>query len=146
MSKGGKQVLMKVNWSTLNGFIYDQRPASGDKTFGIYAQGDVIAYSLHNNGNTYIDGIIYNNIIGNNLSKITHNIVATCDVDNSITPSIGKASYSNNYFAQMSLYDFMLFDEISTDDKIKELNTYIGITPKVTLPNYYWDNYGKKEY
>lgn len=144
LSKGGKQVLMKVNWSTLNGFIYDQRPASGDKTFGIYARGDVIAYSQNNNGNTYIDGIINNNIIGSNLSKITHNIVATCDVDNSITPSIGKVSYSNNYFAQMSLYDFMLFDEISTDDKIKELNTYIGITPKVTLPNYYWDNYGKK--
>lgn len=144
LSKGGKQVLMKVNWSTLNGFIYDQRPASGDKTFGIYTQGYVIAYSQHNNGNTYIDGIINNNIIGSNLSKITHNIVATCDVDNSITPSIGKVSYSNNYFAQMSLYDFMLFDEISTDDKIKELNTYIGITPKVTLPNYYWDNYGKK--
>lgn len=144
LSKGGKQVLMKVNWSTLNGFIYDQRPASGDKTFGIFTQGDVIAYSQHNNGNTYIDGIINNNIIGSNLSKITHNIVATCDVDNSITPSIGKRSYSNNYFAQMSLYDFMLFDEISTDDKIKELNTYIGITPKVTLPNYYWDNYGKK--
>jgi hypothetical protein len=144
LSKGGKQVLMKVNWSTLNGFIYDQRPASGDKAFGIYTQGDVIAYSQHNNGNTYIDGIINNNIIGSNLSKITHNIVATCDVDNSITPSIGKRSYSNSYFAQMSLYDFMLFDEISTDDKIKELNTYIGITPKVTLPNYYWDNYGKK--
>lgn len=144
LSKGGKQVLMKVNWSTLNGFIYDQRPSSGDKTFGIYAQGDVIAYSQNNNGNTYIDGIINNNIIGSNLSKITHNIVATCDVDNSITPSIGKRSYSNSYFAQMSLCDFMLFDEISADDKIKELNTYIGITPKVTLPNYYWDNYGKK--
>lgn len=144
LSKGGKQVLMKVNWSTLNGFIYDQRPASEDKTFGIYTQGDVIAYSQHNNGNTYIDGIINNNIIGSNLSKITHNIVATCDVDNSITPSIGKCSYSNSYFAQMALYAFMLFDEISTDDKIKELNTYIGITPKVTLPNYYWDNYGKK--
>lgn len=144
LSKGGKQVLMKVNWSTLNGFIYDQRPSSGDKTFGIYTQGDVIAYSQNNNGNTYIDGIINNNIIGSNLSKITHNIVATCDVDNSITPSIGKCSYSNSYFAQMSLYDFMLFDEISTDDKIKELNTYIGITPKVTLPNYYWDNYDKK--
>ena len=144
LSKGGKQVLMKVNWSTLNGFIYDQRPVSGDKTFGIYTQGDVIAYSQHNNGNTYIDGIINNNIIGSNLSKITHNIVATCDVDNSMTPSIGKRSYSNSYFAQMSLYDFMLFDEISIDDKIKELNTHIGITPKVTLPNYYWDNYGKK--
>ena len=144
LSKGGKQVLMKVNWSTLNGFIYDQRLASGDKIFGIYTQGNVIAYSQDNNGNTYIDGIINNNIIGSNLSKITHNIVATCDTDNSMTPSIGKRSYSNSYFAQMSLYDFMLFDEISTDDKIKELNTYIGITPKVTLPNYYWDNYGKK--
>jgi hypothetical protein len=143
LSKGGKQVLMKVNWSTLNRFIYDQRPASGDKTFGIYAQGDVIAYSQNNNGNTYIDGIINNNIIGSNLSKITHNIVATCDVDNSITPSIGKLSYSNNYFAQMSLYDFMLFDEISTEDKIKELNEYVGIEAKVELPPYYWDAYGK---
>lgn len=143
LSKGGKQVLMKVNWSTLNGFIYDQRPASGDKTFGIYTQGDVIAYSQHNNGNTYIDGIINNNIIGSNLSKITHNIVATCDVDNSITPSIGKRSYSNSYFAQMALYAFMLFDGISTDEGIKDLNDIVGIVSKVELPPYYWDTYGK---
>ena len=144
LSKGGKQVLMKVNWSTLNGFIYDQRPASGDKTFGIYTQGDVIAYSQHNNGNTYIDGIINNNIIGSNLSKITHNIVATCDVDNSITPSIGKRSYSNSYFAQMALYAFMLFDEISTDEGIKELNNIVGIEGDyVQKPSYYWDAYGK---
>ena len=143
LSKGGKQVLMKVNWSTLNGFIYDQRPASGDKTFGIYTQGDVIAYSQHNNGNTYIDGIINNNIIGSNLSKIIHNIVATCDVDNSITPSIGKRSYSNSYFAQMALYAFMLFDEISTDEGIKDLNDIVGIVSKVELPPYYWDTYGK---
>lgn len=143
LSKGGKQVLMKVNWSTLNGFIYDQRPASGDKTFGIYTQGDVIAYSQHNNGNTYIDGVINNNIIGSNLSKITHNIVATCDVDNSITPSIGKRSYSNSYFAQMALYAFMLFDEISTDEGIKDLNDIVGIVSKVELPPYYWDTYGK---
>lgn len=27
----------------------------------------------------------------------------------------------------MALYDFMLFDEISTDDKIQELNKYVGI-------------------
>lgn len=143
LSKGGKQVLMKVNWSTLNGFIYDQRPASGDKTFGIYTQGYVIAYSQNNNGNTYIDGIINNNIIGSNLSKIAHNIVATCDVDNSVTPSIGKCSYSNSYFAQMSLYDFMLFDEISTDEEIKDLNDIVGIVSKVELPPYYWDTYGK---
>lgn len=43
----------------------------------------------------------------------------------------------------MSLYDFMLFDNISTDDKIKELNEYVGIEAKVELPPYYWDAYGK---
>jgi hypothetical protein len=37
----------------------------------------------------------------------------------------------------------MLFDEISTDDKIKELNEYVGIEAKVELPPYYWDAYGK---
>jgi hypothetical protein len=79
------------------------------------------------------------------LKGITHNIVATNNnIDATITPIIGSNKNHDNFFAQMSLYDFMLFDEISTDDKIKELNTYIGITPKVTLPNYYWDNYGKK--
>lgn len=140
---GGKQVLMKVNWSTLNGFVYDQRPATGEKTFGIYTAEDVIAYSQQNNGNTYIDGIVNNNVIGSNLSKITHNVVATCDVDNSITPSIGKSSYSNSYFAQMSFYDFMLFDEISTDQEIKDLNNIVGIIPKIEFPPYYWDTYGK---
>ena len=43
----------------------------------------------------------------------------------------------------MSLYDFMLFDNISTDDKIKELNEYVGVEAKVELPPYYWDAYGK---
>lgn len=43
----------------------------------------------------------------------------------------------------MALYDFMLFDNISTDDKIKELNEYVGIEAKVELPPYYWDAYGK---
>ena len=37
----------------------------------------------------------------------------------------------------------MLFDDISTDDKIKELNEYVGIEAKVELPPYYWDAYGK---
>jgi hypothetical protein len=27
----------------------------------------------------------------------------------------------------MALYDFMLFNNISTDDKIKQLNEYVGI-------------------
>lgn len=150
LSKGGKQVLMKVNWQKQDTMLYNQNP--GQDNFAIFTNNYnnnnlVVAYASRNNGNTYIDGVINNNILATQLKGITHNIVATNNnIDATITPIIGSNKNHDNFFAQMSLYDFMLFDEISTDDKIKELNTYIGITPKVTLPNYYWDNYGKKEH
>jgi hypothetical protein len=148
LSKGGKQVLMKVNWQKQDTMLYNQNP--GQDNFAIFTNDYnnnnlVVAYASRNNGNTYIDGVVNNNILATQLKGITHNIVATNNnIDATITPIIGSNKNHDNFFAQMSLYDFMLFDEISTDDKIKELNTYIGITPKVTLPNYYWDNYGKK--
>lgn len=148
LSKGGKQVLMKVNWQKQDTMLYNQNP--GQDNFAIFTNDYnnnnlVVAYASRNNGNTYIDGVVNNNILATQLKGITHNIVATNNnIDATITPIIGSNKNHDNFFAQMSLYDFMLFDEISTDNKIKELNTYIGITPKVTLPNYYWDNYGKK--
>jgi hypothetical protein len=148
---GGKQVLMKVNWNTPNASIlYDQR--GNNNEFAICngtndSDGNPIpAYQGRNNGQTYIDGILNSNIKASELRAITHNITITNELSsgaNKTYPIIGS-SKSNAYFVNMALYDFMLFDEISTEAKIKELNTYIGITPKVTLPNYYWDNYGKK--
>jgi len=151
---GGKQVLMKVNWQSDVGAVtlYDQRLNLSDYEFAIYNgnrdldDNPIMAYQGRNNGQTYIDGILNSNIKASELKAITHNITITNELSlgtNNTYPVIGSTR-SNTHFAQMSLYDFMLFDEISTDDKIKELNTYIGITPKVTLPNYYWDNYGKK--
>ena len=145
---GGKQVLMKVNWQSIAGtaILYDQRTNGG---FAIFNrdydtnENKVPAYRARNiGGSTYIDGILNEYIYASELKDITHNIVELCDPElntGTLNPKIGS-SYLNSSYAQMSLYDFMLFDEISTDDKIKELNTYIGITPKVTLPNYYWDN------
>lgn len=149
---GGKQVLMKVNWQSIAGtaILYDQRTNGG---FAIFNrdfdtnENKVPAYRARNiGGSTYIDGILNEYIYASELKDITHNIVELCDPKlntGTLNPKIGSSFLNSNY-TQMSLYDFMLFDEISTDDKIKELNTYIGITPKVTLPNYYWDNYGKK--
>lgn len=149
---GGKQVLMKVNWQSIVGtaILYDQRTNGG---FAIFNrdfdtnENKVPAYRARNiGGSTYIDGILNKYIYASELKNITHNIVELHDPKlniGTLNPKIGS-SYLNSNYTQMSLYDFMLFDEISTDDKIKELNTYIGITPKVTLPNYYWDNYGKK--
>lgn len=150
---GGKQVLMKVNWQSDVGAVtlYDQRLNLPDYEFAIYNgtrdldNNPVIAYQGRNNGQTYIDGILNSNIMASELKAITHNITITNELSlgtNNTYPVIGSTR-SNTHFAQMSLYDFMLFDEISTDDKIKELNEYVGIEAKVELPPYYWDAYGK---
>lgn len=150
---GGKQVLMKVNWLSGVGAVtlYDQRLNLSDYEFAIYNgtrdldDNPVMAYQGRNNGQTYIDGILNSNIMASELKAITHNITITNELSlgiNNTYPVIGSTR-SNTHFAQMSLYDFMLFDEISTDDKIKELNEYVGIEAKVELPPYYWDAYGK---
>lgn len=131
---GGKQVLMKVNWDSPNASIlYDQR--GNNNEFAIYngsADNDgnpIPAYSGRNNGQTYIDGILNSNIKASELRAITHNITITNELSagaNKTYPIIGS-SKSNAYFVNMALYDFMLFESISTDDKIKELNEYVGI-------------------
>ena len=151
LSSGGKQVLMKVNWNTIDSIIYDQRGIGG---FAIYCSDynnpsepiTVPAYRGRNAaGTTYIDGIRNEYIIASQLRNVTHNIVEILDTSyaaGNINPIIGK-SYMNSNYGSLALYDFMLFDNISTDDKIKELNEYVGIEAKVELPPYYWDAYGK---
>lgn len=132
---GGKQVLMKVNWNSYigRGILYDQRGYLNE--FAIYnrnldsSDNHVFAYQARNNGQTYIDGILNNNIDVSELRNITHNITITNELSagvNTSSPVIGSNRLHNDFFANMALYDFMLFDNISTDDKIKELNEYVG--------------------
>ena len=136
---GGKQVLMKVNWDSSNpALLYDQRGYNNE--FAIYngpvdSDGNPIpAYSGRNNGQAYIDGILNSNIKASELRAITHNITITNELSagvNKFSPVIGSNRVHNAYFTNMALYDFMLFDNISTDDKIKELNEYVGIEGNV---------------
>lgn len=129
---GGKQVLMKVNWQKSPTLLYDQR-ASGSFAVLTTLEDDAvnlrIAYQARNqDGKTYIDGIENNNIETYTLKDITHNItIANSSLGGIIVPVIGCNTGKPSNFAKMSLYDFMLFDNISTDDKIKELNEYVGI-------------------
>lgn len=129
---GGKQVLMKVNWQKSITLLYDQR-ASGSFAVLTTKEDDAvnprIAYQARNqDGKTYIDGIENNNIETYTLKDITHNItIANSSSGGVIVPVIGCNTDKTSNFAKMSLYDFMLFDNISTDDKIKELNEYVGI-------------------
>lgn len=152
LSSGGKQVLMKVNWDKTIAYaiLYDQRGYPNE--FAIYNadvdnnNNPVFAYQARNNGQTYIDGILNKNIKASELRAITHNITITNELStgtNTFSPVIGSNRVHDAYFTNMALYDFMLFDNISTDDKIKELNEYVGIEAKVELPPYYWDTYGK---
>ena len=144
LSSGGKQVLMKVNSRKSDCYLYDQRN-NWTPYLGIVSTKDFIAYNYSNQrGKTYIDGILNENITANDLIGITHNITVTNNRNDvkQYSPCIGT-SFARNSYAQMALYDFMLFDDISTDDKIKELNEYVGIEAKVELPPYYWDTYGK---
>jgi hypothetical protein len=127
LSSGGKQVLMKVNWNSLNHVLYDQRN-NAEAPFCIVTASGTIAYNQRNvGGNTYIDGILNNHILVDDLQAITHNIVLNNDYNVANSNSFIGTNYTKSIYAQMALYDFMLFDNISTDDKIKELNEYVGI-------------------
>lgn len=133
---GGKQVLMKVNWdkTIADAILYDQRGYPNE--FAIYNadvdnnNNPVFAYQARNNGQTYIDGILNKNIKASELRAITHNITITNELStgtNTSSPVIGSNRVHDAYFTNMALYDFMLFDNVSTDDKIKQLNEYVGI-------------------
>lgn len=128
---GGKQVLMKVNYNSLNHVLYDQRN-NAEAPFCIVTASGSIAYNQRNvGGNTYIDGILNNHILADDLQAITHNIVLNNDCNVANSNSFIGTNYTKSIYAKMSLYDFMLFDNISTDDKIKELNEYVGIQGNV---------------
>ena len=147
---GGKQVLMKVNQSNIDSCLYTQVEAGIGQDRITTALPNSLAYQgrweIPNWSKVYIDAIENNYITNEQLYNITHIITAVSS--NSVkttTPIIGALRVGNSLstFAQMSLYDFMLFDEISTDEEIATLNEYIGIEPKITIPDYYWDAYGK---
>lgn len=152
LSHGAKQVLMKVRSFKPVCTIYEQRTPTGVDggwipTFCIFMNNQSIAYVDGNNGNTYIDGILNTSIQGNQLVDITHNITVTNEntkFGNTQSPLIGKLATSNTLYAQMALFAFMSFDDISSEEEIKELNDIVGIEGGyVESPDYYWDAYGK---
>lgn len=144
LAHGGKQVLMKVNLQSYDRYLYDQRN-SWSQYLAIVSASKAIAYEYSNKGGkTYIDGILNEHIIDKDLLNITHNITATnANIEVQYVPNIGT-SFARGNFAQMALFDFMLFPEISSEEEIKELNDIVGIEGGyVERPEYYWDAYGK---
>ena len=132
-TNGGMTMLMKANvMSTVDKILYDQRNSSLSGQFAIMTSNSdsLLAYDGRNaTGKTYINGILNANITCGQLLNITHNITALAGDSTSLGKGgvIIGASKELASYCMAAVFDFMLFDNISTDDKIKELNEYVGI-------------------
>jgi len=148
---GGKALLMKVNWRYKNNIAmaYDQRINWGGLGISISRdQLPLVAYKPYSKV-TYIDGIKNESVLVQDLEGITHNITGiydNLDLSDKRDVCISRTSdASNSGFADMSMYEFMLFPDVPDEEEIKELNDIIGIEGGyVESPNYYWDSFGKK--
>lgn len=148
---GGKALLMKVNWRYKNNIamVYDQRINWGGLGISISQdQLPVVAYKPYNKV-TYIDGIRNESVLVQDLEGITHNITGIYDnlnLSDERDVCISRTSdVSNSGFADMSMYEFMLFPDVPNEEEIQELNDIVGIEGGyVESPNYYYDAYGKK--
>lgn len=140
LAHGGKCMLMKVNWNKDALMLYDQRRDNNPNSFAIYIPNfnneDSIAYSSRNDGKTYIDGVLNTSVKGSQLKDVTHNITITnsnSNNDNTVSPAIGSNAKYNAFYAQMVLYEFMLFPDVPDEEEIKELNDIVGIENNIEV-------------
>ena len=134
---GGKALLMKVNWRYKNNIAmaYDQRINWGGLGISISRdQLPLVAYKPYNKV-TYIDGIKNESVLVQDLEGITHNITGIYDnlnLSDERDVCISRTSdASNSGFADMSMYEFMLFPDVPNEEEIKELNECVGIEGNV---------------
>lgn len=89
-----------------------------------------VAYKPYNKV-TYIDGIKNESVLVQDLEGITHNITGiydNLDLSDERDVCISRTSdASNSGFADMSMYEFMLFPDVLNEEEIKELNDIVGI-------------------
>lgn len=136
---GGKALLMKVNWRYKNNIAmaYDQRINWGGLGISISRdQLPLVAYKPYNKV-TYIDGIKNESVLVQDLEGITHNITGiydNLDLSDERDVCISRTSdASNSGFADMSMYEFMLFPDVPNEEEIKELNDIIGIENNIEV-------------
>ncbi|WP_368144020.1 hypothetical protein [Bacteroides finegoldii] len=136
---GGKALLMKVNWRYKNNIAmaYDQRINWGGLGISISRdQLPLVAYKPYNKV-TYIDGIKNESVLVQDLEGITHNITGiydNLDLSDERDVCISRTSdASNSGFADMSMYEFMLFPDVPNEEEIKELNDIVGIENNIEV-------------
>lgn len=120
LSQGVKMLFYTCNNFRLGQQLYDQRKVGYDKVtssyFSIFAESNSIAYNARNvDGSTYIDGVLNETIIADNLleKKAIITIVnGSADSENTGTPSFFSLYNNLGYFGTLAFYNSIGFDAV----------------------------------
>lgn len=115
----GVKMLMTINTSSQNRYIYEQRKEKDILTFSVLGKprGDDVAYNWKNNGHTYIDGVLNNTITSANLLNKKHILTIVNDdvtVENTKTPRYFATDFEN-YPSKLAFYNSIAFDSIPSE-------------------------------
>lgn len=120
LSQGVKMLFYTCNNFKLGQQLYDQRKVGYDKItssyFSIFAESNSIAYNARNvDGSTYIDGVLNETIIADNLleKKAVITIVnGSADSEKTGTPSFFSLYNNLGYFGTLAFYNSIGFDAV----------------------------------
>lgn len=120
LSQGVKMLFYTCNNFRLGQQLYDQRKVGYDNVtssyFSIFAESNSIAYNARNvDGSTYIDGVLNETIIADNLleKKTTITIVnGSADSEKTGTPSFFSLYNNLGYFGTLAFYSSIGFDAV----------------------------------
>lgn len=124
LSQGVKMLFYTCNNFRLGQQLYDQRKVGYDKVtssyFSIFAESNSIAYNARNvDGSTYIDGVLNETIIADNLleKKAIITIVnGSADSEKTGTPSFFSLYNNLGYFGTLAFYNSIGFDAVPTKE------------------------------
>lgn len=124
LSQGVKMLFYTCNNFRLGQQLYDQRKVGYDKVtssyFSIFAESNSIAYNARNvDGSTYIDGVLNETIIADNLleKKAVITIVnGSADSEKTGTPPFFSLYNNLGYFGTLAFYNSIGFDSVPTKE------------------------------
>ena len=124
LQHGVKMLFYTCNNFRLGQQLYDQRKFGYDNVtssyFSIFAESNSIAYNARNvDGSTYIDGVLNETIIADNLleKKAVITIVnGSADSEKTGTPSFFSLYNNLGYFGTLAFYNSIGFDAVPTKE------------------------------
>lgn len=124
LQQGVKVLFYTCNNFRLSQILYDQRKVGYDKIqssyFSIFTEANTIAYNARNvDGKTYIDGVLNETTIADNLlgkKTIITIINSSANSERTGKPSFFSIYNNLGYFANLAFYNSIRFDSVPTKE------------------------------